>query len=117
MSARPPATTSPPARPQAAAAPGPLTLRTALDASEPLARLLQRIAESRARLAAVRDLLPPGLRETVRAGPLDATGWALLAPHSAGAAKLRQLLPIIEDALRDRGWEGTPVKVRVQGRE
>jgi hypothetical protein len=89
-------------------------MRTALDGSQPLALLLQRMAESRARFDAVRELLPPGLRDTVRAGPLDDKGWSLLAPHSAGAAKLRQMLPMIEDALRARGWEGTPVKIRVQ---
>lgn len=94
--------------------PGTLPLGSALERSEPLARLLQRLQESRARFDAVSSLLPPGLREAVRPGPVDDDGWALLAAHGAAAAKLRQLLPRLEAALRERGWQGTPIKVRVQ---
>ena len=93
---------------------GTLPMGAALDRSEPLARLLQRLHESRARLAAVQSLLPPGLADAVRAGPLDDDGWSLLAGHAAAAAKLRQLLPRIEAVLHEKGWEATPIKVRVQ---
>lgn len=89
-------------------------MRNALDGSEPLARLLQRARESRARLEAISPLLPPGLREAVRAGPLDDDGWMLLAAHGSAAAKLRQMLPQLEAALGERGWQGTPIKVRIQ---
>jgi hypothetical protein len=94
--------------------PGALPLGSALERSEPLARLLQRLQESRARFDAVSSLLPPGLREAVRPGPVDDEGWALLAAHGAAAAKLRQLLPRLESALKARGWQGTPIKIRVQ---
>ncbi len=91
-----------------------LPLGTALDRSEPLARLLQRLQESRARYDAVSALLPAGLRGAVRPGPVDEEGWTLLVDHGAAAAKLRQLLPRLEQRLRERGWQGTPIKVRVQ---
>jgi len=96
--------------------PGTLALSGALEQSVPLARLLQRLRESHERFDAVAALLPPGLREAVRAGPLDDEGWALLADHGAAAAKLRQLLPRLEQALRERGWPGPPIKVRIQPR-
>ncbi len=91
-----------------------LPLASALDRREPLARLLQRLQESRARFEAVSTLLPAGLRAAVRPGPLDEEGWTLLADHGAAAAKLRQMLPRFEALLRERGWQGTPIKVRVQ---
>ena len=93
---------------------GTLALATALDRSEPLARLLERARESRARFAVVAALLPDGLREAVRAGPLDDDGWSLLAAHGAAAAKLRQWLPKLEAALVAQGWPQQPIKVRIQ---
>lgn len=86
---------------------------TALDRSEPLAGLLQRVHESRARFEAVAGLLPAGLREGMRPGPLDDTCWVLLVPHAAAAAKLRQLLPALDAALRERGWPGPAIKIKV----
>lgn len=94
--------------------PGTLALGDALGQSTPLARLLQLARDSRERFDAISPLLPPGLREAVRPGPLDDEGWSLLAAHGAAAAKLRQLLPRLEDQLRLKGWQGTPIKVRVQ---
>jgi len=42
------------------------------------------------------DALPPNLREDVRPGHVDTDGWTLLAAHNAAAAKLRQLLPHLQ---------------------
>jgi hypothetical protein len=94
--------------------PGTFALGEALGHSTPLARLLHLARESQARFAAVSPLLPPGLREAVRPGPLDDEGWQLLVAHGAAAAKLRQLLPRLEAALQAGGWQGTPIKVRIQ---
>jgi hypothetical protein len=96
--------------------PGTVALGEAMGRSTPLARLLQLARESKTRFDAVSPLLPPGLREAVRPGPLDDDGWQLLVAHGAAAAKLRQLLPRLEEALRAGGWQGTPIKVRVQPR-
>jgi hypothetical protein len=112
MATRPNPTQTP--RPTTPAPTGHLTLGDALGRSEPLTRLLQRVHESRERFAAVSVLLPPGLLETVRPGPLDDDGWSLLAAHGASAAKLRQLIPRLEAALVAKGWQPTPIKVRVQ---
>ena len=91
-------------------------LSDALQRSEPLTGLLARLAESRARFEAIGAVLPAGLRTTVRPGPIDDEGWALLADHGAAAAKLRQLLPRLDMVLRAKGWKPTPIKVRIQPR-
>jgi hypothetical protein len=100
------------AHPVTAAIPG-LSLDTALARSEPLTGLMQRVRESRARLEAVAGLLPAGLIGGVRAGPLDETAWVLLVAHASAAAKLRQLLPALQAALLERGWQGPPIKIKV----
>ncbi len=89
------------------------TLAAALRDSAPLASLLERLRESRARLAAVAGLLPEGLAAEVRAGPLDDSAWVLLVGHAAGAAKLRQLLPALEAELARRGFAARPLKIKV----
>ena len=89
---------------------------SAIGDSMTLAVLLARVRESEARLRAIRPVLPPGLAEAVRAGPLDDQGWCLLADHAAAAAKLRQCLPRIAEALAADGWAGPAVKVKVRPR-
>ncbi len=102
------------APPRSGSVPLPTALPLALDSHPVLARLREQIRGSRARLDAVVDLLPAGLRSSVQAGPLDEGGWTLLVPHGAAAAKLRQLTPLIEQRLVERGWEPNPLRVRIQ---
>jgi hypothetical protein len=89
------------------------TLASALARSEPLAGLMQRLRESQVRLQAVSSLLPPGLQGEIRPGPLDDAAWVLLVANAAAAAKLRQLLPALESALRQHGWPGPPIRIKV----
>lgn len=90
-----------------------LPMADALAKSEPLASLLERVRESQARLEAVRALLPPGLADQVQPGPLDETGWTLLVPGGGAAAKLRQCLPRLQEALRARGVAEAAIRVKV----
>jgi hypothetical protein len=90
-----------------------VTLATALDRSEPLTHLMQRLRDSKARFGAIAPLLPAGLHSAVRPGPLDDSAWVLLASHAAAAAKLRQLLPTLTEALRAQGWDGPAIKIKV----
>ncbi len=92
------------------------TLGAALGRSEPLAGLMQRLRESQARFAAIAGLLPPPLRAAVTPGPLDESAWVLLAANAAAAAKLRQMLPALQEALQAQGWQGPELKVKVQAR-
>ncbi len=104
---------SPPPSPRPPA-PATRPIHEALSANSTLADLLQRMQEAQARLAAVRPALPAALRPHVRTGVLDDTGWNLVVPNGAVAAKLRQCLPQIEQALADEGWKPTAVRVKVQ---
>jgi hypothetical protein len=90
-----------------------LGIGQALAGSEPLALLSRRMAESQARLAAITPLLPPAMRASVRAGPIDEAGWSLLASSNAVAAKLRQMVPAIEAQLRTQGWDGPPPRIKL----
>ena len=96
------------------ASPGTWALGAALDQSQPLAQLLQRLQESRARFDALHAHLPEALRDAVRPGPLDAAGWTLMVSGGAAASKLRQLLPTLEAALRATGFAPLPIRVRVR---
>lgn len=99
---------SPPPRPDPA-----VPLRNALDQHASLAGLMQRVQASRDCLAALLPLLPETLRGEVQAGPLDDSGWTLLASHAAAAAKLRQLVPLLETRLRDHKLPGTPLRIKL----
>ncbi len=98
------------------ASPPGLTLATALDRSEPLTGLMQRLRASQARYDAISGLLPPSLRDGVRPGPLDDAAWVLLVANAASAAKVRQLLPALQQALLDAGWQGPAIKIKVRPR-
>jgi hypothetical protein len=93
---------------------GTWTLEGALEQSQALAQLLQRLRQSQARLACIRELLPEPLRGVVRAGPLDEAGWSLLVPSGAVAAKLRQLMPDLQAALQHQGWPDLAIRIKVQ---
>ena len=85
----------------------------ALAGSEPLAQLARRMQASQDRLAAVLPLLPQAMHNAVRAGPIDETGWSLLVAGNAVAAKLRHMAPSMEARLRDCGFDGPPVRIKL----
>jgi hypothetical protein len=91
-----------------------LPLREALHRSSALALLSQRMAESNARHACILPCLPAALAPLVKPGPLDEQGWSLLVANAAVAAKLRHLVPRLEDALRAQGWQATAIRLRIQ---
>ena len=91
-----------------------LPVACALQGSEVLTSLMQRLQASRARLQAITPLLPEGLQGTVQPGPLDDKSWSLLVANSAAAAKLRHLLPQLQSALVTRGFADVPIRLRVQ---
>lgn len=90
-----------------------LPIRAVMDQSAPLASLARRLKESNARFESVRQRLPPGLRTQVKPGPVDEEGWSLLAANAASAAKLRHLLPLLQQALAQDGWPTVAIRVKV----
>ena len=100
--------------PVAPVTPSALPLRDALAQSAPLALLQRRLRESNARFSALHGVLPPALAPHVRAGPLDAEGWTLLAENTAVAAKLRQMQPRLEAVLLEGGWPAGALRIKVE---
>ena len=91
----------------------PVPLHVAAEESPTLARLAQLARESGERLQAIESLIPAPLRARVRPGPIDGTGWCLLVEGNAAAAKLRQLLPVLQAKLNSRGWQVTAIRLKV----
>ena len=101
-------------KPRSEAAPLAKPIHDALARSSPLAQLRLRIDDSQRRYEAVAGSIPESLRVHLRPGPVDESGWTLLAANAAVAAKLRQMLPLLEATLRDRGWAVHNVRLKVQ---
>jgi hypothetical protein len=94
--------------------PDSLPIREALAQSEPMLLLQARIRDSRRRLECILTVLPSSVRPLVQAGPLDESGWTLLAANAAAASKLRHLEPLIQDRLRANGWNLSAIRIKVQ---
>ena len=98
----------------AEAVPRPLSLGSALAASDTLTSLGVRLLESQERFEAIAPLLPAGLAAELRPGPIDDEGWSVLVSNAAVAAKVRHLLPRWNEALRARSFRDLPIRVRVR---
>ncbi len=94
--------------------PDSLSVSEALRRSAPLTQLRARLQDSADRFAAIQPALPGTLARQVRPGPVDEEGWSLLAANAAVAAKLRQVKPRLEALLRERGWQVSSIRIRVQ---
>jgi hypothetical protein len=81
--------------------------------SPSLARLTELVQESSDRLKAIESLLPEALRPAVQAGPIDGDTWCLLVSGNAAAAKIRQLLPLIQARLIGKGWKVTSIRLKI----
>lgn len=67
-------------------------------------------------MQAARPILGQGLEASLRPGQLQDGQWVLLAANGPAAAKARQLLPRINEALRMRGLGVDSVKIKVSPR-
>ncbi len=79
-----------------------------------MASLAARSRDTSDRLHAIEDLIPVELRSAVQAGPVTDKDWCLLVGGNAAAAKLRQLLPRLQQRLSSKGWEVSTIRIRVQ---
>lgn len=86
----------------------------AAEASPTLGRLAQLARESGERLKAIEPSIPVPLRASIRPGPIEGTTWCLLVEGNAAAAKLRQILPILQSQLISRGWEVTSIRLKLE---
>lgn len=91
-----------------------LSVLQATQNSPAFARLTELATESAARLKSLESLIPLTLRPSVHAGPIEGTAWCLLVSNNAAAAKIRQLLPLLQAHLRSKGWEVTAIRIKIQ---
>lgn len=82
-----------------------------------LAHYAELIARSKQMLTAIGPLVPPLLRDRIKAGPLEQDRWCIFADNNSVAAKLRQLQPALEAHLRTKGSENISIRIKVLGRE
>ena len=90
-----------------------VTFSQAAENSPSLARLTGLVQESSDRLKAVESLIPEALRPAIQAGPIEGGPWCLLVSSNAAAAKVRQLLPLIQSRLIDKGWKVTSIRLKI----
>jgi len=93
-----------------------LSLEQAVGAAPTLSALQERIRASGECLEIIRHLIPATLQKQVQAGPLNDGDWCLLVSSSAASTKLRQLLPVIQQLLIERGRQVTSVRLKIQTR-
>lgn len=91
-----------------------LSLEQAVGAAPTLAALQQRIRESQRCLELVKHLIPTSLRQHVKAGPIEESEWCLLVGSAAASTKLRQLLPLLQQALTRNGAQVSAIRIKVQ---
>jgi hypothetical protein len=94
----------------------PLRVAQALERSEGFVGLMRRLEQAQRCYAAIGPLLPAELCRAVRPGPLTDESWSLLADSAAAAAKLRQLLPLLQCELASSGLLEVPMRVKVARR-
>lgn len=78
-----------------------------------LAHLAKLGRESSDRLKAIEPLIPAALRAAIKAGPIDEKNWCLLVNNNAAAAKIRQLLPVLEGRLLAEGWKVNSIRLKI----
>jgi hypothetical protein len=81
--------------------------------SPTLGRLAGLVRESHDMLKAVESLIPATLRPLVTAGPIDGDSWCLLVTSNAAAAKVRQLIPLIQARLLGKGCKVTSIRLKI----
>jgi len=90
-----------------------ISLEQAAQSSPALSQLVSQAREANARLKAIEPLLPPGLRSSLQAGPIDGSTWCLILKNNAAATKVRYLLPSLEAHLRTKGWNVERIQLKV----
>lgn len=92
----------------------PVSLLQASQNNPALARLMDLNRASQARLQAIMPLIPASLQGQVQAGPLEDEVWCLLLSGSAASAKMRQLIPDFEAALRAKSLPVRSIRLKIQ---
>lgn len=92
----------------------PISVQEATRQAPTLNRLVALANQSSQLLKSVEGLIPEALRAAIQAGPLDAGQWCLIVNSSAAAAKLKHLLPTLQDTLVASGAPVSTIRLKVQ---
>lgn len=88
-----------------------ITLKQASEEAPVLAPLLARLDEANQRFKAIEPLIPVLLRPNVKAGPVEGSNWCLVVKNNSVAAKMRQLVPLLQARLNAQGWKVTAIRI------
>ena len=89
------------------------SITTAMQDAPGLRALTQRIALSQRRLATIAAVLPGSLSKQITSGNCNDDAWCILASNNGVAAKLRQLLPRLEQRLMAQESRAVNIRIRV----
>ena len=89
-------------------------VQAAMQRTGALGSLLARLKTSQACLDVVKAQLPASMADQVNAGPVDDDGWTLLVTNAAVSAKLRQMQPLLIEALARKGLKVSAIRIKVQ---
>lgn len=92
---------------------GTVALSEALEGNPTLGALLGRWRLAQECMQAAVPVLGPALAAVMRPGPVEEGAWTLLAPSGSAAAKARQLLPRLSEAVQARGLGVETVRIRI----
>lgn len=92
---------------------GTVALSQALQEHPTLGSLLGRWRLAQECMQAALPVLGPALGAAMRPGPVEDREWTLLASSGSVAAKARQLLPRLSQAIQDRGLGVETVRIRI----
>ena len=92
---------------------GTVAVADALQENPTLGSLLGRWRLAQECMQAALPILGPALGTSLRPGPIEAQEWTLLAASGSAAAKARQLLPTICQAVQARGLGVETVRIRI----
>ena len=92
---------------------GTVTLADALQENPTLGSLLVRWRQAQQCMQAVRPVLGIELSAALRPGPIEDGQWTILAASGGAAAKSRQLLPRIDQAVQALGIGVQSVRIRI----
>jgi hypothetical protein len=89
------------------------SLSDALDASPAMRHLSALVNQSNKRLNSISHLLPKHAKGSIQAGPINDEEWSLLVANAALSAKLRQMLPDLEQELLSCGWPARKIRIKI----
>jgi len=89
------------------------SVQQAVENAPSLARLAALVKQSRDQFSIIEPLIPQGLRSAVQAGPIDGNQWCLLVNGNASAAKIRQLLPKLQNLLQLQGCVAASIRLKI----